>query len=257
MRKTPAKPTATTSAEMLLRLSDANRRLPPHGDLPPMSRSRRTRGLSAPRSRQKQLWNHTDEMKLLSVLMLALCSPTSVVGAGEALFQDDFAGKLGDGWSWVREHPQAWRVTQRGLEVLIEPGNMWGPQNNARNVLVRPAPDLTKGEIEISVTVENKPSNQYEQVDLVWYYDDSNMVKLGQELVDGKLSIVMGREEKDKTRTIAILPLASTSVRLRFFAKGNQIRGQFRTAEVIEWQHVGECTLPTPEKSTAKISLQF
>jgi len=94
-------------------------------------------------------------------------------------------------------------------------------------------------------------------VDLVWYYDDSNMVKLGQELVDGKLSIVMGREEKDKTRTIAILPLASTSVRLRFFAKGNQIRGQFRTAEVIEWQHVGECTLPTPAKSTAKISLQF
>ena len=173
------------------------------------------------------------------------------------MFQDDFRGRVGDGWSWVREHREYWRVTERGLEVRLEPGNLWGPQNDAKNVLVRPAPDVTKGEIEAAVSVENQPTHQYEQVDLVWYFDDSNMVKLGQELVDGKLSIVMGREEKDKTRTIAILPLASTSVRLRFFAKGNQIRGQFRTAEVIEWQHVGECTLPTPEKSTAKISLQF
>jgi len=50
---------------------------------------------------------------------------------------------------------------------------------------------------------------QWEQVDLVLYYDDSNMVKVGLELVDGQLSIVMGREEKDATRTISITPVAS------------------------------------------------
>ncbi len=196
-------------------------------------------------------------MRPLSHLILILSLLASVVEAGEVLFQDEFAGKLGEGWSWVREHPQAWRVTPHGLEVLIEPGNMWGPQNNARNVLVRPAPKSAKGEIEVSVRVENQPSHQYEQVDLVWYYDDSNMVKLGQEFVDGKLSVVMGREEKDKTRTVAILPLESTTVRLRLFVKGDRIRGQFRASDAGEWRHVGECSLPTPEAGKARISLQF
>ena len=90
----------------------------------------------------------------------------------------------------------------------------------------------------------SQPTAQYEQVDLVWYYDDSHMVKLGQELVDGKLSIVMGREEADKTRTIAIIPLKSFSVRLRLQVSGNRIHGQFRTPDSDDWQEAGECDLP-------------
>src|SRR5262245_23817121 len=104
----------------------------------------------------------------------------------EELFHDDFKGRLAKGWSWIREGRSGWRVTERGLEVRIQPGNMWGPANNATNVLVRPLPTITTNTLEISVTIENRPTEQYEQVDLVWYYDDSHMVKLGQELVDGK-----------------------------------------------------------------------
>lgn len=195
-------------------------------------------------------------MRIFS-LILSLVALTGSVWAAEVLFQDDFKGRLGPGWSWVREHPGAWRVTDRGLEVRIEPGNMWGPQNNARNLLVRPAPDAADSEIEVSVIVENTPTNRYEQVDLAWYYDDSNMVKLGQELVDGKLSVVMGREENDQTRTVAIVALDSTSVRLRLIAKGNRIRGQFRTPGANDWREVGECDTPTPRGAKAKISLQF
>jgi regulation of enolase protein 1 (concanavalin A-like superfamily) len=175
----------------------------------------------------------------------------------EILFRDDFKTQLGPGWSWVREHRQAWRVTEHGLEVRIEPGNMWGAENSARNVLVRPAPDTIGPGTEISVNVENKPTNQYEQVDLVWYYDDSNMVKIGEELVDGKLSVVMGREEKDKTRTVAIVPLDSSSVRLRMVVKGHQIRGEFRTPGANEWHAVGQCDAPTSANVEAKVSLQF
>src|SRR5438046_7453776 len=106
---------------------------------------------------------------------------------------------------------------------------MWGPANDAKNVLIRQAPETGAGAIEVSASVENRPTGQYEQVDLVWYFDDKNMVKLGQELVDGKLSIVMGREENDRTRTIAIIPLDSFSVRLRLLVQAKRIRGQFRT----------------------------
>jgi len=169
-------------------------------------------------------------MRLLpTFLTLALFVSASAL-ADEVLFQDDFQRKLGEGWSWVREHPAAWRVTERGLEVRLEPGNMWGKANDARNVLTRPAPDATQGEIEVTVTVTNRPTAQYEQVDLVWFYDDGHMVKLGQELVDGKLSIVMGREENDRTRTVKIVPIDAFSVQLRLLLKGNSIRGQFPPA---------------------------
>jgi regulation of enolase protein 1 (concanavalin A-like superfamily) len=141
--------------------------------------------------------------------------------------------------------------------VRLEPGNMWGPQNNARNLLVRPAPEVGDAEIEVSAAVENNPTNQFEQVDLVWYYDDSNMVKLGQELVDGQLSVVMGRESNDQTRTVAIIPLDSTAVRLRFLVRGNRIRGQFRTPGAADWQDAGQCDLPAPENAKARLSLQF
>ena len=102
--------------------------------------------------------------------------------------------------------------------------------------------------------VEHRPTEQYEQVDLVWYYDDSHMVKVGEELVDEKLSIVMGREEKDRTRTIAIIPLRSFSVGLRLRVSDNHIRGQFRPEGADQWRDAGECDLPV--HGTPKISLQ-
>jgi regulation of enolase protein 1 (concanavalin A-like superfamily) len=176
---------------------------------------------------------------------------------GEILFEDNFKRKLGDGWSWVREHRDGWRFSEHGLEVRVEPGNLWGNANNAKNVLARPAPELGQKGIEIIVTVENRPTAQYEQVNLAWYYDDSHMVKLGQELVDGKLCIVMGREENDRTRTIKILPLDAFKVQLRIMVKGNSLRGQFRPAGSDSWQDVGESDLPAPENGKPKISLQF
>src|SRR6058998_2885161 len=118
-------------------------------------------------------------------LLVLFLAGAATLRADQVLFQDDFKGALGEGWSWVREHRAAWRVKDGALQIRIEPGNMWGPANNASNVLVRPAPDIAGGQLEVSVSVEHRPTEQYEQADLVWYYDDSHMVKLGEELVDG------------------------------------------------------------------------
>jgi regulation of enolase protein 1 (concanavalin A-like superfamily) len=190
-------------------------------------------------------------------VLLALLT-TARVHADELIFQDDFKGGLSEGWYWVREHREAWRATDRGLEVRIEPGNMWGPANDAKNLLVRSAPDASRDQIEISVNVENQPTNQYEQVDLVWYYDDSDMVKIGRELVDGQLSVVMGREQADRTRTVKIVPIKGDSVRLKLLVQGNQIRGEFRAPDADDWREVGGCDLPAPPTNApAKISLQF
>jgi hypothetical protein len=75
--------------------------------------------------------------------------------------------------------------------------------------------------------------------------------------VDGKLSIVMGREQGDKTRTIAIIPLKSNSVRLRLAVKGNEIRGEFRPKDATEWKTAGHCDLPKMPDKKPRLSLQF
>lgn len=195
-------------------------------------------------------------MRLLPTALASAVLAVAPVLSQTVLFEDDFNGRLGAGWSWVREHREAWRVSARGLEVRVEPGNMWGRANDARNVLIRPAPDLAAGAVAISVTVENRPTAQYEQVDLVWYYDDSHMVKIGQELVDGQLSIVMGREENDRTRTIRIVPLEAFAVELRFLVKDTAIQGQFRPVGSGQWQEVGQTDMPAPVGGRPHISLQ-
>jgi regulation of enolase protein 1 (concanavalin A-like superfamily) len=215
-----------------------------------MSRRRIRHAAGGPFSRAAFQWP-------ASVLICLLFFTAFRAHPGEMLiFEDNFAGHLGPGWSWIREHAEAWRIGENALEVRIEPGNMWGPANDARNLLVRPAPDLSEGPVEISVTVSNRPTSQYEQVDLVWYYDDSNMVKLGHELVDGKLSIVMGQEKNDRTRTIAIIPITAHSVRLRHRVERNRLRGEFLLEGSDAWITAGESDLPSTGQP-ARIGLQF
>lgn len=180
---------------------------------------------------------------LRAILLAVLSIQASRIQAAEPIFADDFKDGPAQGWTWIREDKSAWRTTPDGLEIRIQAGNMWGPENSGKNVLVRKMPESSQP-LEISMTVENKPTEQYEQVDLVAYFDDSHMVKIGEELVDGKLSIVMGREEKDRTRTLAIIPLQKTRVELKLRVSGNKVSGFFRPDGSTEWNKAGECELP-------------
>lgn len=193
---------------------------------------------------------------LVGVVALSASGGQGDGGEGAVLFRDTFHGKLAEGWSWRRESPKDWRIGEHGLEVHVLPGNMWGPANDAKNLLMRRPPDVPQGRaIEVTASIWNHPTNQYEQVDLTCYFDDSNMVKVDQELVDGKLSVVMGRERADHARTISITPLDSEAVELRYRVKGNRIDGFFKTPKGA-WRSVGQCELPQA-RGEPHICLQF
>jgi regulation of enolase protein 1 (concanavalin A-like superfamily) len=184
-------------------------------------------------------------------------APAGEAKAAPAAVTDDFKGKLVEGWRWLRENKAGWRLTDAGLQVLIEPGNMWGPANDAKNVLLRSVPEPMRKNADVTVQVAHKPQNRWEQANLVWYYSDSAMVKLGLEIEHGKTNIVMGREEGDKTRTIAIIPYAGETVQLRVVVLGGELTGYFRRPGAPEWTEAGKTTTPAPAGTDPQISLQF
>jgi hypothetical protein len=156
-------------------------------------------------------------MKRATVVVFVVLALPVVLGAGEprALFEDTFKGKLGEGWTWLRENPKAWRVANDALEIRVEPG----VARNVKNALLRPAPDRSKGKfaVEVTVTFTTPPTRQYEQAGITWYQKGRPIFKLVHERIGGKLFIIPGRK-----------PAPSKTVQLRLIVTADRYTAQFR-----------------------------
>jgi hypothetical protein len=144
--------------------------------------------------------------------------------AGTVVFEDRFEGRLGPGWSWLRENPQAWRIRDQGLEIRVEPGMA----DSVRNALVREAPDRSQGRYAIEVTVRNlvEKTEQYEQAGITWYRDGKPVFKLMKELVHGEGLIIIPSRK----------PMTSEMVELRLIVSADAYVAQFRPDGKGEFQ---------------------
>ena len=156
------------------------------------------------------------------------------------IFEDSFAGRLAEGWTWLREEPAAHRLTADALMLRALPGTLWGATNTARNFLMRPGFSIEAG-LASQVTVSNAPELRGEQGGLIWYENDDTYVKLIKESLEGQTWIVMAREEEGATALVNKLPIAVESATLRLSFDGEAMVGQFRTADCEEWVTVGQC----------------
>ena len=157
------------------------------------------------------------------------------------VFEDRFDGKLGEGWSWLRENPPAWKIADGALEIRVEPG----VAGTVKNALVRKAPDRTKGKVAIDVTVTftAPPTNQFEQAGLTWYNDGKPVFKFVHEQIDGKTYIIPGK-----------IAAPEKTVQLRLIVTADKYTAQFRPDAKGEFKTVAEGNLPTG--ADEKVSLQ-
>src|SRR5688500_6974454 len=102
------------------------------------------------------------------IAIVVLCSMV-LAAEPKVVFTDPLKGRLGEGWSWLREDRAAHRMTDAALEIRIQPGDA----NTVKNALLRPAPDRSKGKYAVEVTVSSlaKPVQQWEQAGITWYVD--------------------------------------------------------------------------------------
>jgi hypothetical protein len=157
----------------------------------------------------------------------------------QVLFEDRFEGRLADGWTWLRENPDAWRLRDGALEIRIEPGNA----NSVKNALVRPAPDRREGKYAFDVTVTMvELTQQYEQAGITWYMDGKPVFKIVKELVDGRLIIIPGRP-----------PMDAHTVQLRLIVDGEQWIAQYRPDAKGEFLTAAEGKLPPPGNDQVSI----
>ncbi len=157
------------------------------------------------------------------------------------LFEDCFDKQLGDGWTWLREHPDAWRIQDGALEIRVEPGHA----ETVNNALLRATPDRskTKFAVEVTTTFTSDPTQQYEQAGITWYQEHKPVFKLVHERIDGDLWIIPGRK-----------PAPHKTVQLRLVVDGRKWTAQFREDLEGEFQTAGEGELPPPGKDM--VSLQ-
>ena len=178
---------------------------------------------------------------LLIVAALVLTSGAPLAAAEPVvIFEDKFEGKLGEGWSWLREDAKTWRIKDGALEIRVEPGLA----KTVKNALVRKAPDRTKGKYAFEVTITNttKPTNQYEQAGITWYCKGKPGRKLVKERIDGKLYIIPGKK-----------PMASKTVQLRLVVDGRKYEAQYRPDAKGEFLTADKGKLSKPGKDQVSI----
>jgi len=178
---------------------------------------------------------------VLVLSVLAVFSGTLLAAEPQVVFEDALKGKLGDGWTWLRENPAAWRHSPLGLEIRVEPGMA----DTVKNALLRKAPDRARGKYAIEVTVEftSTPTVQYEQAGLTWYADKKPRFKLVHEFIDGKPYIIPGQK-----------PAPESVVQLRLVLTRDQYQAQFRPHARGDFQTSASGKLPPG--SDEQISIQ-
>lgn len=173
-------------------------------------------------------------MKRFVLLVVTQLMLAGLVPAAEhVLFEDTFDEKLGDGWTWLRENPGAWRIKDGGLEIRVEPGKA----HTVKNALLRKAPDRSKTNfaVEVTITFTADPTQQYEQGGITWYLQKKPVFKLVHEHIDGENWIIPGRK-----------PAPSKTLQLRLVVEGTQWTAQFREDLKGEFQTAASDKLPPP-----------
>jgi len=165
----------------------------------------------------------------------------------ESMFEEKFAGKLDDGWAWVREDAAAWKVEGGALKVKCLPGSIWYKKNDAKNFLMRrfAVAATEAAPLAIEVTVDSAPETNAEQCGLFLYYDDGNYIKLIRECTKGRPGIVLAREQKGIPESLQPKDELKGPIHLKLVWSGAKVSGSYKAAG--DWVALGDYDLPVSE----------
>ncbi len=163
------------------------------------------------------------------------------------MFEDNFSGKLGEGWQWLRERPEHWRIADGSLIIDTLPGSYW-KQNSGQNTLLRKAPASLQEGFIIEVHLDNAPKGQWEHAGILCSFDGTTFVSFTKEFT-GKQTIFVFAQQDGKPSSVGPeTEYQESGVWLRLTLRGTKATAQYRSSEKEPWQPIGECPIPTSSK---------
>ena len=183
--------------------------------------------------------------KALFPFVFFLVFPLMACGATDsaAIFEAPFRKAIQDGWSWLREEPDHWRILGKGLEIKMEPM----PEGGAKNILFRKSPGEAEGPFVVTVEIKalQPYTNQYQQAGIYWMQDDQLKLKFVMENIDGQICVFPGNK-----------PLETAHVVLRWRIDGTKVVAEYQPGATGEFLQAFESQLPDRNDETDRISLQ-
>jgi len=153
---------------------------------------------------------------------------------------------LGPLWSWVREDPTHWSLTDRPgwMRITTQPGSLVGDgeelasmANDEKNLLLTPAPP---GDFFLTVRLEFTPTASFHQAGLIIYQDDDNYVRLSRGYVYGEQYVEMTCEVNATADVTGVLE-AATHLELQLQKRGDIYEGYY-SLDGEHWIPVGRYT---------------
>ena len=179
-------------------------------------------------------------MKRLTMLLLTMVLAPPVLAGDD--YRAKFSEKLDEEWSFVREDKADWRLREGALQLLAQPSNIWGKQNQkTENFLLRPIPGPV---FAVEVTVDFNPKKQYEQAGILLYADDDNYIKFDREMVNGRQSCTLVLESKAKPQGVKMIPFRGGPLRLRLQIADGKVRAMVKAPDEKAWTAHGQTSLP-------------
>jgi serine/threonine protein kinase len=109
-------------------------------------------------------------------------TPPTEPSSSAVNFQDDFAGQLAEGWTWLEEDPTKWSLSAvaGSLQIVASDASFDGPYLPL-NILLRDAPS---GDFEISTALHFTPTSDYQAAGLVVFQGQGNALQLSRAFCD-------------------------------------------------------------------------
>ena len=141
-------------------------------------------------------------------------------------------------WSWIREDPFQWSLTDQPgqLQITTQAGGIfWTFNNSQRNLLMTVAP---AGDFRITTRLTITPTENVQQAGILIYADDDNYVRLNRAHLDG--DVVEFISEFGASPTWSSVEESATRLNLRIERQGNVYRGYY-SLNGVDWIGVGQC----------------
>ena len=96
-------------------------------------------------------------------------------------FRDDFENDLGPGWSWLREVPHNWSLSNSpgALQINVDSGQV--SDETMTNLLLRTAP---AGDFQMETKLTFSPKADFQFAGLIVYESPSNLIQAGRAFCD-------------------------------------------------------------------------